>query len=118
MGSPAVQARTATVYQAYGKGQRWLTKEAAYNGAAKQLMRARCDARGDCDSEDRCFYCGSADHDGRDRWRRLRARLARWLRWRDERVAGVTPRKPNHSKIREHSAARLRAEGGVDDQPF
>ena len=95
----AIQTQTATVY--VGGGRRCFTKAAAYNAAAKAMMRAHCDH----DREDSCRYCDSMEtHDAGERWKRLRARLARWLRWRDER------RKPTREEVRLHSAARLRAE--------
>lgn len=108
-----VQSRTITAYQALGNGRRWLTKAAAYNDAAKRMMRERCDH----DREDGCFYCyESAVND--ERWKRTRARLARWLRWRDERLAGVEPLTPRRADVRRYSAARLRAEAGDEDGPF
>ncbi len=109
-----VVARTVTVYQSLGKGHRWLTKTAAYRWAAIAMVNARCacskphqwdgDFNGPGPEEpETCRYCSRApekpkfelhdgghceeiDHSPPDSYRwRLVNRLARWLRWRDER---------------------------------
>lgn len=109
-----VVARTVTVYLSHGKGRRWLTKAAAYRWAAIAMVDERCkcsrgspyDFNGPCpEPPDTCRYCSRApekpkfehhegghyeeiDHSPPDSYRyRLVARLARWLRWMDERSA-------------------------------
>lgn len=91
-----VQARIRAVYYAPNatrRGPGRMTKSAAYKDAARQAWRGKYP----CDCEhDVGHYCGAHGHD-RDavleRRRTVIARLARWLRWRDERSAWAIAQK-------------------------
>jgi hypothetical protein len=107
-----IASRAVTVYQAEGRGRQYFTKKAAYTAASIARINAACMARhpkalswNEVQEEERCRYCTrTCDGSRRDRHRsgshedygcaeevehsyryRLVARLARWLRWRDER---------------------------------
>ena len=87
----AVEAVKRTVYRAthhrHGRQRTYFSREAAYRSAANALVYSACEEAdtGGCHS---CRYCGNQnDADRSERWVKLRNRLARWLRWRDERAA-------------------------------
>lgn len=116
----AVTASKVTIYRVNGKGRGWRSKPAAYRSAAISIINEKCDTMHDAGYHDRhgetCKYCSRlCDGGGRANGRRMRhtydpcngfdcaegpthsyryrlvARLARWLRWRDERaVKGKT----------------------------
>lgn len=110
----SIASRTVTVYQAEGRGRQYFTKKAAYTAAAIARINAACmrnHPEATCwhavEGRERCRYCSrlcdrsrrqrhygpSPDDYGCDQERehsyryRLVARLARWMRWRDEREA-------------------------------
>lgn len=58
----------------HGRRRRYITESAAYRGAAWVFYRRRDEAAGDMWWE---------APEGQDRRRKVVARLARWLRWRD-----------------------------------
>ena len=90
----AVEVMTVKVYR--GGGRRYFSRAAAYHGAARSIVNGKCDCERDsflydpCGGPpDSCEYCSRADRATRvDTYRhRLIKRLARWLRWRDDRAA-------------------------------
>lgn len=94
----AIVKSTATVYR--GGGRRYFSLAAAYHGEARQRVNAKCECPRILDDEwpGYCDYCNRAPpadlFDGSegpykppDPYRtRLIKRLARWLRWCDERM--------------------------------
>lgn len=116
MTATAITSRKVTVWQVGGKGKCFRSKPAAYRRAAFALVQAKCmrlhgvDDWREVPTDTPCRYCsklcdggrlprgerhyddqaleyGSCEGDPTHSYRyRLVGRLARWLRWRDERA--------------------------------
>lgn len=105
-----VQRKMVAVYEHQVPGvkrRRWFTRDAAYRSAAIALVNAACDKVHDYFVDGPCRLCrrtcdgsgrrvrhydevgdglGTCENDPTHSYRyRLVGRLARWLRWRDER---------------------------------
>ena len=73
-----VGCESATVYK--GGGRRYLTKRAAYNGAARAKIRSRCDCEPGLYNDYQTGYAAMPCryHEDMDKCAKLQSRLARW----------------------------------------
>lgn len=97
-----VRPVTRTVY--HGGGRHWITRRAAYRAEATRMLRSRCECRLDKAEPDVGFYPGTCElcspqgevnsdeyFASKERWMKLRNRLARWMSWNDARMTREKP---------------------------
>ena len=89
---PALTVEMVPVYRCGSRGRRRLATVSAYNDAARDAIReAYADEVADQGSDwGRGGPLPPSDaYDSQERYEAIVARLARWLRWRDGRIAAM-----------------------------